>query len=277
MILEKGVFDIKKTYVGYDKVISCSNLNSQNLSEIKQYENSNQKVLVEIPNTFGLSSQMASLIPNNVFIRIIGGHTDEYLKGMKNPNISLVREKNTYTKEELINILSIIEKIEDKIDKTWNDYEKTLFLYQYLKKEITYRKPSEVEGLDGIGMANRGRKWDSLIGLLDKMSTCNGYGIMYKELLDRQNIKCTHISGYYKSDISSPKEGQHAWSVVTIDNNSFLVDIIWDSIAYENGIDQITGFGVSDIENYIFKNNRELVKELNTNFNEECNDINIRK
>jgi len=262
--LNRGSFDENATYIGYDTVIKYDCLNQQNLMAILKNNNANERLLIEIPNTKELNSEIASLLPENISVRVIGGHTTEYMKGMKSPNTSLVREKTTYTKTELVNILVAIEEIESKINPTWNDYQKALFLYEYLKKEITYREPKDVDGIDGIGMRFRGKNWDSLTGLVDKMSTCNGYGIMYNELLTRQNIKCTHIGGLYYRGPSNSKSSQHAWSVVTINDDSFLVDIIWDSIAYENRVDQTTGFGIKNIFKYNFRNNRELSDNLKT-------------
>ena len=40
------------------------------------------------------------------------------------------------------------------------------------------------------------------------------------------------------------------------------MDIIWDAINYENGIDTITGFGLLNKENYVFKNDVDLYDKL---------------
>ena len=162
-----------------------------------------------------------------------------------------LREKATYSKSELEAIITKIEKIESNIDPNWNEYEKALYLYEYMKSDITYRTPSSVgpngHTHDKKGNQYRTRTWDTLTGLINGISTCSGYAHIYQELCTRQGIKCNQINGKYLSD----NEGSHAWNLVTINNQSFIVDIIWDSKKYENGQNQITGFGTVDSSLYL--------------------------
>ena len=252
-------FDNSKTYDGYDEN-NVFILN--NIDQIKGINFKEGKTLIEIPNTIGLTKEFLNEIPNNVYIRIIGGYTNQYMNGLKAPNYSNLREKVTYSINELKDIIDCIDNIENQIDDGWNDYKKALFVYEYLKKNILYRVPKQVEGVNGIGIAYRNRNWDSLTGLLCNMSTCNGFAFIYQELLTRLNIKCYLIGGSYIKN----GEGQHAFNVVSIDGNNFLVDIIWDAMEYEKGNDQITGCGLLNKTNYRFKNNKELYSDL-INFN----------
>lgn len=252
--LRRGeIHNTELAYSKFDKVVKATSLSEA----LNGFSNSDEQILFEIDSTKGISSDLVRSLPNNISIRVIGGYTEEYMRGMKSPDLTTIFSKITYSVDELTAIIDVIEKMENGINQGWDDYKKSLYIYEYMKKNIIYRVPKEVEGIYGVGVNNRGRNWDSLIGLTDRLSTCNGFSSIYQELLTRQGINCTHIGGYYNSS-------QHAWDVVTIDNHSFLVDIIWDAIAFEKGIDQTTGFGISDLSPYSFKNNRELRPELSS-------------
>ena len=141
-----------------------------------------------------------------------------------------MREKATYSKEELESIITKIESIEKNIDPNWNQYEKALYLYEYMKADIVYREPQDVG--DIASTYQRTRTWDTLTGLTNQLSTCNGYAHIYTELCARQGIDCSQVASH-----------KHAWNIITIDDKNFLVDIIWDSMDYEKGINETNNFG----------------------------------
>ena len=68
-------FDNSKTYDGYDEN-NVFILN--NIDQIKGINFKEGKTLIEIPNTIGLTKEFLNEIPNNVYIRIIGGYTNQY-------------------------------------------------------------------------------------------------------------------------------------------------------------------------------------------------------
>lgn len=141
-----------------------------------------------------------------------------------------LREKATYSKEELDAIITKIESIEKNIDPNWNQYEKALYLYEYMKADIVYREPQDAG--DIASTYQRTRTWDTLTGLTNQLSTCNGYAHIYTELCTRQGIDCSQVAS-----------NKHAWNIITIDGKNFLVDIIWDSMNYEKGINETNNFG----------------------------------
>ncbi len=236
--LKRGGFDESTTYGAYkqENIFKTSVENINNVIEKIKSINPIEQVLIELNDTRGLSLEILDSIPDNVDIRVIGSYTEEYFKGLKFGNQNL-REKATYSKSELHDILTKIESIEKGINPNWNQYEVALYIYEYLKKNMVYTTPDKVN--DGGGMTGRSRNFDSLIGLVNQISTCNGFALIYQELLTRQGIECVNVGGKYLNGT----EGQHAWNIVTIDGNSFIVDSIWDCQAYENGINHTTGFG----------------------------------
>ena len=99
----------------------------------KKYPNS--KILVEIQNTKGITSNMISQLDENVGIRIAGGYDEARLnryKGAVFGNESVedyYYNSVIYTRNETINILTAIEKIESNIDKNWSDIQKIIYIY----------------------------------------------------------------------------------------------------------------------------------------------------
>ena len=230
--LDDFLFDESTTYQAYNpnNVYKCTINNlEQIISEIIQTKQ-NERVLIELPNTIGLTHLIIDKIPNNVEVRIDGGLTKEYSKSVRNKYMNYLREKATYSKEELNAIITKIESIEKNIDPNWNSYEKALYLYEYMKMNIVYREPQHVEDIPST--YQRTRTWDTLIGLTNQLSTCNGFAHIYTELCTRQGIKCSQVASH-----------KHAWNIITIDNKNFLVDIIWDAIKYEEGINETNNFG----------------------------------
>ena len=248
--LNRNTFNEANTYSSYNQanIFKTDSNNIKSLLEQIDKINTNEKILIELQNTIGLTDEIIDIIPNNVDIRIIGSRTEEFAKSSKNQNMDYLREKATYSKKELKEIMNKIQQIEANINSNWNDYEKALYLYEYLKADIVYRTPIDKDDngmpLDKNGNANRARNWDTLTGLTTQLSTCSGFSHIYQELCTRQGIKCVAVAGKYNKGTS------HAWNIITINNNNFLVDMIFDAQEYEKGNDQTTRFCINDTSKY---------------------------
>ena len=255
--LEYPAFNESNTYAAYDanNVYKCTVDNIMQIINEINIKKSNERVLIEIENTVGLTDEIIKSIPDNVDVRVIGGLTEEYARSHKNQYMDYLREKATYSRDELQQINNKFKEIESKIDPKWNDYDKALYLYEYMKYNIVYRK-----GLDGFGNMSRTRTWDTLIGLINELSTCSGFAHIYQELCTRQNIKCVKTGGTCIRELS----GDHAWNVVEIDGKNFIVDIIWDAQEYEKGKDVTTGFAPKEVSGYHPKAYREMHQNLSS-------------
>ena len=256
-------FEEKATYNAYNpnNIYKCNSNNLKQVLEGILRQNSNERILIELPNTIGLTNDIIDSLTDNIDVRIIGGLTEEYANSHKNEYMDYLREKATYSKDELKKIMSKINEIEANIDPKWNSYEKALYLYEYIKYSIVYRKPEEKyenEQIDLPSNISRTRTWDTLTGLINQISTCSGFAHIYQELCTRQNISCVKVGGKYVTG----REGSHAWNIVTIDGNNHLVDIIWDTMEYEKGRDITTGFAVKNISPYRPKSYRNLHENL---------------
>lgn len=232
-------FDESVTYQAYKpgNVYKCNVEDIEKIIDKVVQSNNNERVLVEIPNTVGLTHSIINKLPSNIDVRIDGGLTEEYAKSVRNEHMDYLREKSTYSKEELDSILTKMESIEKNIDPNWTQYEKALYLYEYMKADIVYREPEHADDISSTYL--RTRTWDTLTGLTNQLSTCNGYAHIYTELCTRQGIECSQVASR-----------SHAWNIITIDDKNYLVDIIWDSIEFEKGINETNNFGNKPLEEY---------------------------
>jgi hypothetical protein len=62
-----------------------------------------------------------------------------------------------------------------------------------------------------------------------KKGICQGYSELFKAMCGKIGLNCFVISGYTKELDGSISDETHAWNVVEIENNYFLIDLTWDA------------------------------------------------
>ena len=73
------------------------------------------------------------------------------------------------------------------------------------------------------------------------LAVCAGYADVFNMLCDALKIECIIVNGYargYGSAIfkyEDPNDSNHAWNIVTIAGNKYLIDITWDSGSVSGG------------------------------------------
>jgi hypothetical protein len=71
--------------------------------------------------------------------------------------------------------------------------------------------------------------------LKTKLAVCEGYSNLFKKLCDELRIQCDIVHGFGRGVGTSPFAGDtpansnHAWNIVTINNETYLIDCTWDS------------------------------------------------
>ena len=230
--------------------------------------NPDQEVLVLLPNTVGVKKEMIERLENNVSIRISGGYDYERMKSQENvvfrdkkyhrkrPAAHLYFLSVIYSKEETIQILEEIEKIERGMNKEWSDIQKLVYFYTVLKSKITY-DPRFKERTD--------EEVRSLRGLITKETVCAGFSLILKELLDRQGIDCNYVSGH-----------GHAWNIVRIEGKVYPIDLTFENKRYREGVQNsflFLGHDVKDFnrhhkpdENDPSNGYQKYLSELDSNF-----------
>lgn len=171
----------------------------------------NDRVLIEIPNTKNISPEMIQAIRNNADIRIAGAFDEERL----NKN-SYYYDSVIYTKNEVRQIITEMQRIEAGINSNWSDIQKAVYIYEKIKSQVMFA-PENV---------NRKRTdTENLTGFISGETRGIGYSVMYKEMLDRQGIKSHYVQGY----------NDHAWNVLDIDGKMYGVDLAFDNAEYRKG------------------------------------------
>lgn len=224
-------------------IISYEDNTDFNITEINNYAKShpNDDIVVEIPNTKGITSSMLKRLEDNVLIRIAGAYDYERMNAQKNNNFRTKKGTKksaleyyylsvVYKKIEAVKILERIEKIEENINSNWSDIQKLIYLYTTIKRRITY-DPKYKEKTD--------RELRTLRGLINKNTVCAGYSLILKEFLDRQNIKCMWVGG----------KG-HAWNIVEIEGKLYPIDLTYENKKYRDGIEDSYMFLGQNVEEF---------------------------
>ena len=191
----------------------------------------NSKILVEVQNTKGITSQMIRQLGPNIAIRIAGGYDQERISRYgKDLNWDGAGEYYNdaviYTRNETIKILEEMEKIEAGMSYYWSDIQKLLYAYDRLKAGIMYDPEYEHKSSNEIR---------SLRGLISKKTVCAGYAMILKEFMDRSNISCEYVEGYTGKDKNGRLIGGHAWNIVNIEGKKYPIDLTWDNTTFRKG------------------------------------------
>lgn len=136
-------------------------------------------------------------------------HNDEYsnylIPSFNNENdINMAQNK--------INL--VVKDIIDEIKNIEDDYNKILYVHDWLASNIKYDES-----------LNRTHK-DSIYGaLVEGESVCTGYAKSFKYILDKLNINTIIIQGI---GINEQGQENHAWNYVELNRKWYGVDCTWD-------------------------------------------------
>ena len=259
----KRGFDPSLSYEGFDYVVKSKTSFEQALNEVIA-NNNGSNIVIEINNTTELTLDLIEQIPDNVKVRVIGDYNVDFMNTFKSAQQSGngTLRNVTYTKEQLKSIMTEINEFEKGIDPNWSDMEKARYAYDYLKNNIEYHDVKQIhelsskEGMAGNN-ADRLARYDGLVNLIEKSSTCQGFAATYQELLTRMGIESRIVSGNLNG------EGQHVYNVVKIDGKTFIVDSVREMLdANSPGKYPGSGFNVENIFEYHAKSSyQKLIKE----------------
>lgn len=164
-------------------------------------------------NTVGIDKEAMRYIKPNIIVRIIGG-----LDEVEKPKFNTQKYYNRtlYKPMEVYKIIEKMETIEKAFKPDWNDLDKAMYIYQTMCENMDY---------DHIDMPINGRDYNrNLLGFLRGQSVCAGFSMMYKEMLERQGIRCIYQN----------KQHGHAWNLIEINGRLIPVDLTFD-IGYKEG------------------------------------------
>ena len=163
-----------------------------------------EDICLVFDNTRGISSELLKQADPNISFSILGG-----LNPIKNKyNNDHYQKRTYYSRNELISIIEKFASIERSIDPTWDDFEKTMFVYKCLCEYLDYEE-TEINYRD----ASR-----NLLGMINGKSVCSGCAIIFKEAMDRIGINCLYQNS----------QNKHSWNVVEIDGHYYAIELTWD-------------------------------------------------
>lgn len=208
--------------------------------------NPNTDIVLQVPSTKGATSSFVQKLDPRAKIRIAAAYDEERVERYKNvvyDSGATCKEAHIesviYTRNETIKILREIEEIEKGLMPNWYDFQKALYIYDKIKTTIMYDPKYKKKSWAEIR---------SLRGLITKQTVCAGYSMIYKEILERNGIRCKFVAGH-----------GHAWNVVVIDDVMYSADLTSDNYSYRHGEKfQHLAFGQDE---YTFNKKRTPEKE----------------
>ena len=153
-------------------------------------------------------------------------------------------------------VLEIISKIPPKA----TEYEKELFLHDYIVNNCEYNKS-----------ANSHKIFTCYGCLVEQKAVCSGYSKAMQLLMNTIGINCITIAG-------SSKNEPHMWNIVKINDKCYHLDVTWDGVG---GLNQYNYFNVNDeiIKkdhniNPTFEGARNNIGKIYRNFNlPKCSEL----
>ena len=133
--------------------------------------------------------------------------------------------------EEVKNITKEIEEqtksIVNHAKTLENDYDKTLYLYDYIREQIVYTLKDDDESIFNIDGA-----------ILQGEAVCSGYAKAFSFLLNKIGIENIYVEG------DTPEE-RHAWNLAKLDNEWYYFDPTWDDATELEDIAQYAYFAIT--------------------------------
>lgn len=143
------------------------------------------------------------------------GNFNIYIKNADGYNNYLIDDFNN---EEDVNIAqskidSVVAEIENEVSKISDDYNKIMYIHDWICENVKYDESLSKTHKDGIYGV-----------FVEKEAVCGGYSKAFKYLLDKANINCIIIQGIGTAQGTE----NHAWNYVEYNNNWYGVDCTWD-------------------------------------------------
>lgn len=214
------------------------------MEDIAKINSSNEKTVLILPNT---KSQNPSVIgylnPTKVMFSVLGGI--DYLKSPKYSDVKYI-ERTLFNPKQLSSIIREFQSIEKGIHSNWSELEKSVYIYDALKRTINYRREQFSGYGNGLDIC-----W-SLNGILYKNSSSFGFSMILKEMMDRNDIFC-----YLQT-----KTDENAWNVAIINGQYYGIDITKESVNKT----LFNEFGSQDSNGFYGDPYREIVDQETTRF-----------
>lgn len=125
-------------------------------------------------------------------------------------------------KQEYIDELNaLVDTIVAEANKFETDYEKALFLHDYIIGKARYSEEKLAEAEKEVHSPECELIYSAYGCLVEGEAVCSGYTRAYKMLLNRLGIESIYVRGESRGE-------KHAWNCLNIDGEYYLTDVTWD-------------------------------------------------
>ena len=194
--------------------------------DIKKINLFPRKSTLILENTKGVTSNLIDqIISPNIFFSVRGGY--DYFRKKKYQNDEYIK-RTMLSPKGLREVIKYYERIESVIDDSLTENQKSMIVYDSIVKDFIYN--DDYESALGSKITARG-----LNGILYKKAVCAGFGIIFKEGLDRLEIE----------NVFQNKAHHHDWVLVKIDDVYRGLEITWEcSNKVKNDVCEFNNYGL---------------------------------
>lgn len=174
---------------------------------------------VVLNNTLGQNPDIVEQIPSKVKLQVFGAYNPKITSRFIEPKY---QERTFYSAPVLASAIRQMEEIEKEIKPNWTQFEKALFVFDKLVKNVEYDYDQKYK--------NHNRNLEALV---NGFSRCAGFAVCYKEMMDRLGIE-----NEFKNIANL-----HSFNVLNIDDKKFIVDVTWARNNYDDKKEYLHNFG----------------------------------
>lgn len=121
-----------------------------------------------------------------------------------------------------------VKSIVSRVDSSWSDYEKALFIHDYITENCSYdiELSEKLTASTDEDLLDCEQLGTSAYGcLVDNLAICSGYANAFQALMHELGIQCGKTRGQIEEDGVS---NGHVWNFITLDGENYFVDVTWD-------------------------------------------------
>ncbi len=157
-----------------------------------------------------------------------------------------IKFETVATEEDIKRMNEEADRIVSLVDKNLSDYEKAIFLHDYIIKNCVYDN-ALADKMVAKSESLTDEEWIETTAygcLIGRKTVCSGYAKTYMILLNKLGIECSYVTGFHE-------DSGHAWNCVKLDGDYYNIDVTWDDPDDEENPDKVkyTYFGFTDKDN----------------------------
>lgn len=245
------------------EIILCSKLDNEFIDrlDIKKYSEECKNLVFQVENTRCIDKNTLKYLNSlkekyniDIKISVVGPYVVR--NNFNETEKETLFLKTLYCLDELYHIITNFEEIESIIEPHLNQFDIAIYLIDTIARKIMYdpeyllMKHKNIPIPKIVGEFSEADFYDrSLRGILSGKTVCAGYSLIFKELANRNGIKCEYVSGKLYSS-SGIEYGGHAWNLLEIDGVRYPIDITNINKKYQNGDFTSLGAFSCDVEKF---------------------------